>query len=98
MWRVSWKGFESFEWRDEGLSNALFEAARVLSASGNRIGQQADGQRIGVRAIVIEDGPIVGGQQITLRIGARRLHQGRHFIVRNPVVSRYDAFCPPFAN
>src|SRR5688572_11768147 len=58
--------------------SAACDKAETCDLARNAVGQQRDGEAVEVRAIVIEDDPVVLGQQVGGRAGTVGLEQGGH--------------------
>ena len=83
MARIMDRGGSWLRWLTASLSPDS-RAARGASAAGDRVGEQADRQRVEIRAIIIEDRAVIVGQQISGRARAVGLEQGRQLILGKP--------------
>ena len=80
----------------DGLRVMSLKRSPLQRSARDRIGEQADGQRVEVRAIIVEDHAVIVGEQIS---GAARpvgLEQGRH--ARRRAAPFGDAEPAPFAD
>ena len=90
-------GFVLLSWLED-LPIAAIRLARGGSASHDLVSQQSDGERVEIRAIIIEDRPVISREQIGRRTGTVRLDQARNVRFREPVAVGNDPEGAPLAD